>query len=275
MDRLRKLTVIVGLIACAFALSAQTLRLSSPRFDIDWAGQSLEVIGTGEVELNGGVNPAQRQLKAAREAEEELLASFISSLQELRVDAYRSARDVLLQEPEKSGPLYAYFARMQQVSVRYGDRTVELRSTLPLFGDEGFMHLLVDAGIDPGNFHEYEEYVFSRPFTGLVVDARGMGKVPSADPRIFDQSHTLVYSSQLMDPEQYRRWGSARFTPDPAYREHRDRVGEHPLRVAAFPDERLIETDLALLTEDARMLLQHPGSRRSLQEGRVVVILDE
>jgi hypothetical protein len=275
MDRLKTLAAVMGLIACVSTLSAQTLHLRSPRYDIDWAGQTLTVSGTGEVDLEDGVNPADRQLRAARDAEEELLASFISSLQELRIDAYRTARDVLLQEPGKSGPLYAYFARMERVSVRYGEHTVVLRKNLPLFGEEGFMHLLVDAGTDPGNFPGYDEYLFSRPFTGLVVDARGMGKVPSADPRIFDQSHTLVYSSELMETEWYRRWGSVRFTRDPSYRKHRERVGEYPLRVAAFPDERLIETDLAVLTADAVTLLQHPDSRRSLLEGRVVVILDE
>ncbi len=274
----KKLPVVLALAAvftvCAVVASSQSLNRSFRFFRIDWIAETITVAGTGAVELGGGVNAVEQQLKAAREAEEELLRSFIASMQELRIDAYRSARDVLLEEAEKGGPLYAYFDRMERVSVRYGEHTVELQKSLPFFGDDGFIPLLVDAGTDPGNFPEYPGYVFSRPFTGLVIDARGLGKVPSAFPRVWDQSHILVYSAELMDRDQYRRWGSVQFTDDPFYRNDRERVGSNPLRIVAYPDERLIETDLAIRTGDARVLLQHEESRRSLVEGRVIVILD-
>lgn len=274
MGRLSKVTAVLFLAACASTANAQSLYQHSPSLNIDWIEESITVSGTATEELEDGANAVEQQLKGIRQAEETLLKNFISSMQELRIDAYRDARHVLLQEPERNKRLYSYYERMKQISVRYSGKNVELQKSFPLYGDKGLLPLLVDAGTDPGNFPVYQEYVFSRPFTGLVIDARGLGKVPSAVPRVFDQSHTLVYSAELMDHEQYRRWGSVQFTDDPFYREYRERVGDYPLQIAAFPDDRLIATDVAISIDDAMVLLQHDASRTSLMEGRVIIILD-
>lgn len=246
-----------------------------PAFSIDWEQNSLAVYGSADIVFEEPGSAAEWQLKAALQAEEELLKSFVTAMGELRVGGLDTARQVILEQPSVSRLLYDYFHGMEKTSVAYGERSVTMRKTLPFFGPQGFLHLLAEEGYDTGNFPRYQEYVFSRPFTGLVIDARGMGIVPSAVPRVWEPSeHILVYSAELMDPEYYLRWGSVQFTDDPYYREYRDRVGEYPLRVVAAPDRRLLDTDIALFREDVLVLLQEEESRTALEQGRVVVILD-
>jgi hypothetical protein len=91
---------------------------------------------------------------------------------------------------------------------------------------------------------------------------------------MYDESHELVYSAELMDAADYARWGSVQYVRDPSGERWGLRVGPRPLRIVAAPDDKLTRTDIALYDEDARRLLQHEETRRSLRQGRVVIIID-
>jgi hypothetical protein len=83
-----------------------------------------------------------------------------------------------------------------------------------------------------------------------------------------------VYSADFVDRESFVRWGAVQYTTDPSYRVHTDRVGDNPFKIIAINDPKRIEYDVSIFTEDAKILLQEPETRRRLQEGRVIIIVD-
>jgi hypothetical protein len=242
---------------------------------IHWVDMELEVTGDGDIVPTNRGNYLEWQHEAVMRAQSKLMTNFIRSMEALRVDAYNSCRELLMKEIEKNEVLFEYANSFKKSTIYYADDFVHIIKSFPLFGENGFAWRMINAGVDTGNFPDYEEYVFSMAFTGVVIDARGIGREPSLCPRIFDELHQTVYSADLIDKEAFQRWGAVQFTYNPDYSVFSERVGENPYRIVALENEKLIETDIAISNEDAKILLQNDATRKNLMEGRVLVVLDK
>ncbi|MGQ9616516.1 MAG: hypothetical protein ACUVWJ_08980 [Spirochaetota bacterium] len=247
---------------------------NTPSITVDWIKGSLEISRTAIVSPGERGNVMEGQLNAATTAMEEILGQFIRSMEFMRVDAYNTAQSVLRNSYEKNYRLYQYNERIKKYSLRYDDNRVTVTKKYPFYGRDGFAHLLVRAGEDEGNFPRYPGYKFTAQFSGLIIDARGLGRIPAFAPRIFDEAHNTVFCVDFMRGDSFERWGAVQYTNDPYYRGFLDRVGNNPFRVVAVRNDQLIETDIAISSEDAAILLQHEESKHSLEQGRVIIILD-
>ncbi len=242
---------------------------------IHWIDMALEVTGDGDIIPADRGNYLEWQHEAVIKAQSKLMRNFMRSMGYLRVDAYHRLQDLLMGEIEKNEVLFEYANSFKKSTIHYADDFVRIIKSFPLFGENGFAWRVINAGVDTGNFPDYEEFVFSMDFTGVVIDARGIGRVPSLCPRIFDELHQTVYSADLIEKDAFQRWGAVQFTYNPDYSLFSERVGENPYRIVALENEKLIDTDIAISNEDARVLLQNDVTRKNLMEGRVLVVLDK
>ncbi len=243
-------------------------------FAFDWLNLELEVSGTGDIIPLEHGNIFEWQYDATLKAQTDLLKNFIASMGVLRLDAYNFARDILMREPEKNEIIYNYMKNIKKQTIKYTDHRVIIKTRLPLVGKNGLVRFLITAGTDTGTFPLYDEYIYSTPFTGLVIDARGLGIIPAIGPRIFDEAHQAIYSIDQVDKENFEKWGAVQYTYDPYYKGFKDRVGENPYRIVALENDKLIPTDIAISDEDAKVLLQNDISKQNLIECRVIIILD-
>jgi hypothetical protein len=231
------------------------------------------VAGYGAVQPRESGNMIEWQFDATRTASQDLLLKFIHSMKQLQIDAYNSAHDILMNDYEKNMEIYTYCKEFKPSFISYGEDSVTITKVFPFYGVNGFVPKLIQAGRDTGNFKKYEEYAFTAPFTGLVIDARGLGKLPAIAPRVFDEEHNIVYSVDLIEKEDFNKWGAVQYSDDPKI-ENTKRVGINPFRIVAIPNRKLIQTDIAISTEDARILLQHEETRINLERSRVLIIID-
>ena len=243
-------------------------------YRIDWKNGEIVVSGVSEVADKESGNSIEWQYSAAVHAKRILLENFIMSLGALRIDAYDSAIEILKKDPSINEAVQGYIRAFNNFQVIYDSDKVVMVKHIPFFGREGLAPLMLESGLDPGHFPSYEEPVFSTEFSGVVVDGRGLGRIPAVNPRIYDEEHNLVYSADLLEKEYFDSWGSCQYTDDPYYAGFEKRAGENPLRIVAIPNPKLIETDLCISSEDAMILLQHEQTRNRLKEGRVVIIID-
>lgn len=240
----------------------------------NWLSGTLEITSSSYAQAADAGNAIEWQYGMHLRARNGIAQSFIASMEQLRADAYHTARSVLLADPGKNEKLYGYIMNFKRYTSVYSDNSVTLKSYIPLYGEEGFAHLIVSAGTDTGSFQSYDTYVYSVPFSGLVVDARGLARVPALAPRIFDEQQRVIYSAALVKSDFFKKWGAVLYTNDPYYRGHEKRVGKNPLKAVALPNPKLIETDICIDTGDAIRLMQHTETKKSLEEGRVIIILD-
>jgi hypothetical protein len=244
-------------------------------FQIDWKHMRLNVSGQAAVTPSETGNQIEWQYDAAVRAESDLWKNIVFSMGSLRIDAFNTARDILMREPEKNELVFDFTRFDMDREVRYDDGTVEVTESFPFFGEHGFIPRLVSAGRDPGRFPHYPQYRYSRGFTGLVIDARGLGRVPAVAPAIYDQDHNTCYSIDLIDAESFNRWGAVRYTDDPHYKGLEDRVGQNPFRIVAMENDKLIPTDIGIDNDDAAVFFQREESRESLRRGNLIIILEE
>ncbi len=269
MDRLKRFAAVLILALWALPAFGQ----ENPYF-IDWVNMRLVVSGTGDGSSVSSENAMERQYAATLTAEQDLTRNFIGSMTRLRINGYDTAAGVLKMKIEKNAPLLMYLRKSRSRVVSYDEDKITITQSFPFFGTEGFMHILCDPGEDTGHFFRYGGYDYSVSFSGLVIDARGLDRVPAAMPRIFDDDHNLVFSADIMEKDAFHARGAVQYVTDPYYRGFEDRVGGNALHIVAVKNDKLLQSDLSISDADARILLADDATRENLLKGRVIIIID-
>lgn len=129
------------------------------------------------------------------------------------------------------------------------------------------------------------EYVPSKPFTGIIIDARGTYPVhgeyvesevfPSFFPKIWDEEMTLIYEKNYCNKEIIENQGLVQFHDSINLNEHLDRIGAVPLYIKAKKVYGRNRTDPVISKKDALKILSVPENIELLKQGKVVILLDK
>ncbi len=125
----------------------------------------------------------------------------------------------------------------------------------------------------------------SREYTGIIIDARGQLPVqgeftqeranPALFPRIWDEDMNLLYEINMVEPNIVRESGLVMYSSLTSESNFADRVGNDPLRVRARGVFGIDRTDPIISKNDALRILSIPENVTLLNEGKVIVLLDE
>lgn len=112
------------------------------------------------------------------------------------------------------------------------------------------------------------------PFTGLVLDARGLGMKPALIIRILDEGGMELYRGQYVPPERAAQNGLALFSRDLTAAQTNPRVGKNPLTLKGSKVDRANPGDLILARENAQKLAPFAQKGTFLEDCRVMMVLD-
>jgi hypothetical protein len=107
----------------------------------------------------------------------------------------------------------------------------------------------------------------AKRYTGLVVDARGLGVTPVLAPRLLDATGKALYGAAALADDVRTATGVAAWFDSLEAAKKATLVGEKPLVVKATG---LQGSDLVLSADDAKALAG--VNTRFLAEGRVVIV---
>lgn len=111
-------------------------------------------------------------------------------------------------------------------------------------------------------------------FTGLVVDARGLGIKPAMAPKILSEGGQEVYGFSVVDRNWVIQQGMAGYAKDlPAAQAH-SRVTDKPLTVKAVAAAGTNKTDVVISNTDAQLLLGAAQNLEFLGKARVMLVVD-
>lgn len=113
-----------------------------------------------------------------------------------------------------------------------------------------------------------------KPYTGLIVDAQGLGARPAMYPRILTASGEALFDVSTANPNAVIEEGLAEYRKTLEAARAVSRVGDHPLIVKATRVSGKYGADLVVSDEDARTIAQANEQRDFLGEARVAVVLD-
>ena len=112
------------------------------------------------------------------------------------------------------------------------------------------------------------------PFTGVVLDARGLGMKPALMIRVLDEGGMELYRGQYVPQEKAAQNGLALFSRDLTAAQTNPRVGKNPLTLKGSKVNPANPSDIILAEENARKMAPSAQKGTFLEECRVMVVLE-
>ena len=114
------------------------------------------------------------------------------------------------------------------------------------------------------------------PYTGVLVDARGLGLQPSMSPRILSENGRVIYGAATVDRSYAAQYGIVGYAKDIDRALSNERLGSeqaNPFVVQATGASGLYAADVVLGDFDATRVLVADSDDDFLRECRVVFVL--
>ena len=247
-----------------------------PRGKVNWS--------TGKVSARGKAIPVDRQkadspdfiLSRARSDARRNLIETLKSLDIHRgycVEALAESDDHILAGIEKRA-MDATLIKQSYTS----DRTMEVVLETTLFG--GFLQLVLPEEIksiptlqilDPpvARDKEISEY------TGLIIDATGIGFSPVLYPVVISELGSEIYSSLFISREIAVQQGVCRYVCDINFFDHSEWVGENPIIVKPLRMGGPGNSSIVISRSDADTIEKTRERHRFMRECRVIIVVSQ
>ena len=249
-------------------LAAEPAKADPPKTDpakregtVDWQGQVIKATGAGAPDMRS-LSPAQARLGAEKAAQLDAFRNLIAQAKGVRISSDKTVGEAMAKD-EVKGRVEGVVKGFKVVKKRYySDQGVEMDVEVPLSG-------IAQAVIDPGSAPPQTVVAKATEgrYTGLLVDARGLGAQPVLAPRLLDGSGKVLYSAETMGAEARKDAVPARYFKSLEQATHAPALGGSPLLVKA---QKAQGSDLILADAEARALDQL--SSKALVEGRVAIV---
>ena len=129
------------------------------------------------------------------------------------------------------------------------------------------------------------ETVSSRPYTGIIIDARGTLPVhgefveaqaePCLFPRVWNENMEIVYERNMTESAEAKENGVGGYDWSDDESRYRQRAGADPLRISAKQVFGHNRTDLVISREDALRIFSVPQNAELLKKGKIVMLLNK
>ena len=129
------------------------------------------------------------------------------------------------------------------------------------------------------------ESVSSRPYTGIIIDARGELPIhgefvqgaaePCLFPRVWNENMEIVYERNMMESAAAAKQSVCGYDWSDDERRYSSRTGADPLHISAKQVFGHNRTDLVISNEDALRIFSVPQNAELLKKGKIVLLLNQ
>lgn len=247
---------------------------------LDWGRRSLTVYGEG-VAPAGITEPAQRRLMGYRAAQTVAYRNLLELAGEIQIDAQTTVSMAMVADDSLRARVQGLIrgARVVPGSKKETDGLYRVAVQLDLssgFTDAVLPPAGVPAAQAPPADAPAHPYVPSRPFTGLVIDARGLDLRPSMAPRILSDDGQVIYSAGGVDRRYAAQMGVVGYDRDLERAGKSDRLGgaeARPLVLRAQKADGPYRADALLAREDGIRARMADLEGHFLSQCRVIFVL--
>jgi hypothetical protein len=269
---------ILTLTTALFAMTAMAqIQEVAGKGHIDWGKKTVSARGIGAP--NPNMPEVTARPMAIQAARMDALRNALEVVKGIHITSSTTVQNYMVSSDLIQRRVSGYISTYTEKEPRYmADKTVEIEVSIPI--EETFMDALLPTNTGSLATREVRRSVAqgapSKAFTGLIIDARGLGAVPALAPRIVDEAGKEVYGSAYVSREFAVKWGMAGYARDPvqAAEVHKDRLGSNPGVIKALRATGASRCDLVLSDADARSVREAAQSMSFLSDCRVIIILD-
>jgi len=243
---------------------------------VNWTTGTISAIGKASPKDNTETSQESVQGLARADANRQIIEILkqIKINPSLSVEAYASKNDIILAGIEKT-------ARDAVVSKQYytSALAVEIIIETSMFG--GFLQLVLPdeirqiPKINPEILQKKDVDIIKEPlFSGLIVDATGLGVEPVLNPVIVSEQGHDIYSSAFISRDFAVQNGVCKYLSSMEQALKDKRIGNHPLIFKGLRMEGKPNTVIVISMSDYRLLEKTTERHRFLQECRAIIVID-
>lgn len=246
---------------------------------INWSRGIIEAVGIGAPPQRFMGKPQARPM-ALRAAQLDAYRKLLEVTRGVRVNAATLVADFAVESDEIRTEIEGIIKGTQIANIEYlSDGTVEV--TLRMDFRDGLSRTVLNqvmpkadpASTDVGKSAR-DATAEASPYSGLVVDARGMGARPAMAPGILNEKGAEIYGAMQVDREQALQQGVSGYARDLAAARNNPRVADSPLIVKALRVEGPGRSNVVISNDDADRILAASGTPSFLKKCRVMIVLD-
>jgi len=256
---------------------------------VDWSRGVIYATGTGRP--GGGSAEVSAARTGFASANQDAQRNLETIVMDIRVDAGTSVRDVSLAKADIRLELQGIIRETQVENQAYrSDGTPEVTLQFVMHG--GFAQLML-----PGDIKQIEPIrpvgpvasppasaesgvplpgsgAKQWPYTGLIVDARGVEVRPALAPKIVDEDLKEIYGSAYVSREHAVHQGMCGYMRDIQAAQRDPRVANDPLTVKGLRTHGSGQCDLVISNADASRLRAVSEHLSFLRQCRVIIVVD-
>jgi hypothetical protein len=248
---------------------------------INYEDQYIEVVGIGAPPERYYGKPQARPM-CLRAAETVAKRDLLEIVQGVRIDSETLVKDYVVESDTIRATVSGLVKNAQRVGepVYMSDGTCEVRVRMYMKGP--LMQAIIPKAIaddkktdtPPPKVKVVPTPPGGEIYTGLVVDARGLGARPAMSPKIFDENGREVYGTLVVNKEYAVQQGISGYARDLSAAQANPRVTNNPITVKAISAEGPGKSDLKINNEDANKIRTVKENLTFLQKCRVMIVLD-
>ncbi len=276
MKRIFVVLILVSLFICV--LNAQVYQQVPNAGSINWQDKIIRSTGIGAP--NPKMPLAAQRAGALEAAKRIALRNLLETVKGMSITSETTVLNSMMESDMITTQVSGIVRNFKVVDTRYmssGD--VEVDVEIPLSG------VLTDALLPPmgqpmqvGQGYPVDPSGYSLPqntvFTGLIVDARGLGLRPAMAPKIIDESGNEVYGTGYVSREYAVQIGVVGYEKDLNRAKTNERVTANPLIVKGIKVSGSNKSDVVISNADAQNVVGAAKNLNFMENCKVMVILD-
>ncbi|MCX7816434.1 MAG: hypothetical protein N2317_02830 [Syntrophales bacterium] len=248
---------------------------------VNYEDQYIEVIAIGAPPERYYGKPQARPM-CIRASKVVAMRDILEIIQGVRIDSETTVKDYVVESDTIKATVNGIVKNIQQVGepIYLSDGTCEVKYRMSMRGP--FMQTIIPKAIDdakktatpPPKVKPIETPPGAEVYTGLVIDARGLGARPAMSPKIFDEEGREVYGSLLVSKEYAVQQGISGYARDLTAAQINPRVATNPITIKAISTAGASKSDLKINNQDAAKLLASKENIDFMKKCRVMIVLD-
>jgi hypothetical protein len=239
---------------------------------VDWSTGVITAVGIGAPPAQPA-NAAQARAMAERAAQVVAYRNLLEAVKGVRVDSATTVENFIVTSDVIKTEVSGIIQGATIMDKKYmSDGSVEVTVGMKLTGAlaDALLPKIPQASAPvPG-----VAAVPGQIYTGLIVDARGLGVRPAMAPKILNEDGKEVYGSAWVNRDWAVREGMVGYLKDPAAAQANSRVTDKPLTVKALKVSGDGRVDMVISNADAATLQNASQNLSMLEKCRVIVLVD-
>ncbi len=240
---------------------------------VDWTTGVITSVGIGAPPANPA-NPAQARAMAERAAQVVAYRNLLEAVKGVRIDSTTTVENFMVTSDVIRTQVSGFVQGATVMDKKYmSDGSVEVTVGMKLTGALADSLLPKTPPVAPPVGMATPGST-GQVYTGLIVDARGLGVRPAMAPKILNEDGKEVYGSAWINRDWAVREGMAGYLKDPAQAQANPRVTDKPLVVKAIKTSGDARVDTVISNADAAVIQGSSQNLNFLEKCKVIILVD-